>query len=246
MGPSGEAAIVSVSSPIKFIRISRTAMSPAGPSINISEIQAYDVNDNIIPTTIAMYGPSGEGPDGFPGHPSGLAVDGNLRSFAHTADKMESFLQVGFPSDISISKLVIYPRHDFKNRMIGTRVEFFNGAGDTAAPLINITSEREVYNFRFKTIGNKSLWEGADSILMPPPQPQLMPQAQPQLMPQAQPPFMPPPQPQLMPQAQPPFMLPPPLIPPPGGLSDLSRLPKFNFGQGQYLRHLQSKNYLLY
>ncbi len=145
---------VQLSSPLKFVRISRTASSPGGNlSININEIQAYDASNNLIPFTISMYGPDSNAADGLVGFPASNAVDGNLNNFAHTIEAMKSFLQVGLASETPIAKLVVYPRPDFKNRMIGTKIEFLNGNGQEAAPSININEEKNVYTFQFRSLG---------------------------------------------------------------------------------------------
>jgi hypothetical protein len=161
-GSSSSASVtggsVTTSSPIKFVRIGRTADSPGDPSININEIQAYDASNNLIPFTISMYGPDGDNADGLDGFPARNAVDGNLGNFAHTRGAMKSFLQVGFASDIPIAKLVVYPRPGFKNRMLGTKVEFFNVNGQEAAPSIAINAEQDQYTFQFRTTGNSSSW----------------------------------------------------------------------------------------
>jgi hypothetical protein len=149
---------ISTSSPIKFVRIGRTADSPGGPSININEIQAYDASNNLMPFTISMYGPDGDNADGLAGFPAKNAIDGNLGNFAHTSGAMKSFLQVGLASETPIAKLVVYPRPGFKNRMIGTKVEFFNGNGQEVAPSVAINAEQDQYTFQFRTTGNSSSW----------------------------------------------------------------------------------------
>jgi hypothetical protein len=152
------APVVQLSSPLKFVRIVRTAQSPGGLSLNINEIQAYDASNNLIPFTISMYGPDGDNADGLAGFPARNAVDGNLNNFAHTNEAMKSFLQVGLASETPIAKLVVYPRPANKNRMLGTRVEFYNGNGQEAAPSININEEKDVYTFQFRSSGGASSW----------------------------------------------------------------------------------------
>lgn len=149
---------VSTSSPIKFVHIGRIENSPGGLSININEIKAYDASNNLIPFTISMYGPDGDEADGLAGFPASNASDGNLNNFAHTNESMKSFIKVGFASETPIAKLVVYPRPGFKNRMIGTKVEFFNGNGQEAAPSISINAEQDQYTFEFRTTGNSSSW----------------------------------------------------------------------------------------
>lgn len=146
---------VQLSSPLKFVRIVRKESST---SININEIQAYDASNNLIPFTISMYGPDGDRADGLAGFPAGNAVDGNLNNFAHTNESAKSFLQVGLASETPIAKLVVYPRPGFKNRMIGTQVQFFNGNGQEVAPSIAINAEQDQYTFQFRTTGNSSSW----------------------------------------------------------------------------------------
>jgi hypothetical protein len=156
--PVAAAPVVQLSSPLRWVRIVRTAPSPGGLSININEIQAYDASNNLIPFTISMYGPDGNAADGLAGFPASNAVDGNLNNFAHTNEAMKSFLQVGLASETPIAKLVVYPRPANKNRMLGTRVEFYNGNGQEAAPSININEEKDVYTFQFRSSGGASSW----------------------------------------------------------------------------------------
>ena len=134
------------SPPIQYIRIKRITTAPDGANaINLSEIQAFDLNNKLITPASVSYNDEGIG------FPATNAIDGNFNNFAHTSNNMGSYIQLAFSSPVTIGKIIIGNRTDCcQVRMIGTSLQLFSttpSSPDVAN--IPITDTRGTYTFTF-------------------------------------------------------------------------------------------------
>ncbi len=143
---------------VQFVRVQRITTAPDNVnSINIAEIQVYDLNGNLIPSTSASYSDGG-----LSGFPATNVNDGNLNNFAHTNTNIDSsgrygtigsYIQIGFSSPVRISRIVITNRKDCcQNRMVGTQVQTFSSSpGNTPLTSLNITDTRSDYTIYYSS-----------------------------------------------------------------------------------------------
>jgi len=138
---------VSSTKTVQYVRIKRITTAPDGTNaINISEIQAFDINGRLITPESAYYDDNGIG------FPAINAIDGNLNNFAHTSDHGNGpLIEVAYTNLNQVKKIVISNRVDCcQNRMIGTSLMLFSKPGSTPdVANIPITDTRGTYTFTF-------------------------------------------------------------------------------------------------
>ena len=163
------------STPINYLKIGRT--SAGGPNntitIDVAEIQVYDLSNNLIPIIDNYYVPTND--KGLEGkYPSMFrsvnVADGDFNTFARaywsnsaaSSDNIDNGIQVVIqPTRISnISKIVITPMPG--QSLIGTYISFIGvPEGRSMQELlnrINITEDKINYTFRFSGSGTNTSW----------------------------------------------------------------------------------------